>query len=1024
MNRSVMAWAVGLALAAAALVAQPAAAGPAFQNFDLGHNAEGQACYAQWRFVGVADPTAIDLYCGAWERPSGELQRAAATGASGLLADFEGQCSGETTLVSSTGTVEIRQVACRRKAEVGVLRLGLIMRSGDKILFGLVFPSDWGPGVAAGRVLLGLDRQVAMKTAAPGLDAINQVFPAGPPGDCEEGDNPAYHGPPGRCADQNYQVLRERAFEHNMVWSFGAAERDFSVLLSLHDKIAPDDVAGKAEILSEIGVNLSAAQRAQEATQFFDDAEALANQIHAVRLVNKIGNYRALAALDARDWVAALRLAKAANDRRAAADVDAASGAVSKADAERMAWEAAPTGSQRLLLTNDEATDAERDKVLRAQADFIQAVATDRLRQPGWAVATAAFLRSARVELSQLPSPPDWLVASILEEDAHLDLTLGRASDAVAAAEQGVKLLRETAPNSRGYAHLLFTLADARAALGQVEAALTLGRAAVKIVSRQSEAPGFPADLAVHHIERLQAAWAASHDTAIAEEYFQSLSLVWGGAAAHTAAQLAARLSAADQDGSDAVRDFQDAERAYRAALARQERLASNPAADPAAVVAAKRAFSLAARTLAAREESVRRRSPRYLDLLHPLATGTAVSAALAPDEAYVRLVLADGPGFGVVITHSGVFPYRLDITRAQANAAVLRLRDSLKIRRHVVRDYDLKDAEALYQALLAPAQAQLAGTKVLHLDAGDVLASLPFAALVVTPPTADLQARIDREQDYRGVDWLARRFALDVALGPATFLTVRANAARARPLGPLTAFGDFQPDPHGVATRIANDRGLKQQCLGNIETALSGLPALPETAGEVATDAKIFGPSSHTIVGKSFTDTAFLSAPETSTAGVLVLATHGVLGLSDCFAEPALLASLGPTGDGLITATAILGLRLQARLVVLSACDTAGGGRTDAALSGLVDGGEALSGLARSFLYAGSTSVLATQWKAASEASGLQTNAVLKALKAGEAFAPAVAKAQGLLFEDKQFAHPFFWASFVLLGDGASRLQ
>ena len=67
-----------------------------------------------------------------------------------------------------------------------------------------------------------------------------------------------------------------------------------------------------------------------------------------------------------------------------------------------------------------------------------------------------------------------------------------------------------------------------------------------------------------------------------------------------------------------------------------------------------------------------------------------------------------------------------------------------------------------------------------------------------------------------------------------------------------------------------------------------------------------------------------------TSQVYAVMLATHGVLGLSNCFPEPALLASLGDKVDGLIEASQLLDRDLRVQLVVLSACDTAAGGKLD----------------------------------------------------------------------------------------------
>src|SRR5690606_4112825 len=127
-----------------------------------------------------------------------------------------------------------------------------------------------------------------------------------------------------------------------------------------------------------------------------------------------------------------------------------------------------------------------------------------------------------------------------------------------------------------------------------------------------------------------------------------------------------------------------------------------------------------------------------------------------------------------------------------------------------------------------------------------------------------------------------------------------------------------------------------------------------------------------------------------------------GVLGLSNCFAEPALLASPGESGDGLIEASELLDLKLQARLVVMSACDTAGGGRLDASRTGFADGGEALSGLARAFIYAGASSVLATHWKIDAATSSLQTQALLtQAVESGAPLSGALADAQKVLYDN-----------------------
>ena len=101
---------------------------------------------------------------------------------------------------------------------------------------------------------------------------------------------------------------------------------------------------------------------------------------------------------------------------------------------------------------------------------------------------------------------------------------------------------------------------------------------------------------------------------------------------------------------------------------------------------------------------------------------------------------------------------------------------------------------------------------------------------------------------------------------------------------------------------------------------------------------------------------------------------------------------------------------------MVLSACDTAGGSAAD--------GGEALSGLARGFIYAGAANVLATEWKVDSASSATEISALLKqATGKGATIAEALQTAQKALYDDPEKAHPFYWAAFILIGDGAVRL-
>jgi CHAT domain-containing protein len=116
---------------------------------------------------------------------------------------------------------------------------------------------------------------------------------------------------------------------------------------------------------------------------------------------------------------------------------------------------------------------------------------------------------------------------------------------------------------------------------------------------------------------------------------------------------------------------------------------------------------------------------------------------------------------------------------------------------------------------------------------------------------------------------------------------------------------------------------------------------------------------------------------------------------------------------DGLLAASEIAALKLNADLVVLSACNTAG--------SGGKFGGEALSGLAESFFFAGARSLVVSHWKVPSAETAQLMSGMFATLGPSlqGGVSPALKSAQAVLIAEKKTAHPFFWGAFVVVGDG-----
>ena len=200
-----------------------------------------------------------------------------------------------------------------------------------------------------------------------------------------------------------------------------------------------------------------------------------------------------------------------------------------------------------------------------------------------------------------------------------------------------------------------------------------------------------------------------------------------------------------------------------------------------------------------------------------------------------------------------------------------------------------------------------------------------------------------------------------------------------------------------------------------------SRLPPLPETRDEVLELARILAanPKEDVLLGAQATRQSVLNSSRSGQLErkqVVVFATHGLLaGDLPNLNQPALAmaGTANASESPLLTLEDVLGLKLNADWVVLSACNTAGAdGRAE----------EALSGLARGFFYAGSRSLLVTHWSVESESAMLLTTHTFDAYKSNPAMRRAEALRQAMLTLMKQprFSHPTYWAPYALVGEGS----
>ncbi len=141
----------------------------------------------------------------------------------------------------------------------------------------------------------------------------------------------------------------------------------------------------------------------------------------------------------------------------------------------------------------------------------------------------------------------------------------------------------------------------------------------------------------------------------------------------------------------------------------------------------------------------------------------------------------------------------------------------------------------------------------------------------------------------------------------------------------------------------------------------------------------------------------------------IVHFACHGLLDEKVPFRSALILSAGSDDGeDGILQAREIYNMRLDADLVVLSACQTGRGG---------LERGEGLLGLPRMFFYAGSKSVISTLWPIGDRSTAFFMNGFYEYLARGQGKAEALRLAKVRMLRSK-YSHPFHWAAFVLNGD------
>ena len=552
----------------------------------------------------------------------------------------------------------------------------------------------------------------------------------------------------------------------------------------------------------------------------------------------------------------------------------------------------------------------------------------------------------------------------------------------------------------------------------------------------------------------------------LADEGYQAAQWAQRTAAAGAIAKMSIRIAAGSGPLSAHVRRQQDLANQAQALDAALLAHISKPqeSREPKAEAELKRRISVVFGELARIDGEVAGKFPQHAALTGPAALSIAATQELLrPDEALYTMAVTASGSFAWVVTHEASRWVRVPLTRDAIRDLVAALRCGLDQfawqgeggRRCAALlpgargfeggfgPFDLVKAHELYRALFGGVEEMIEGKKLLVVPSG-ALASLPFQVLVTERPDTAFPAA---PSGYAQAPWLAKRHSIAVLPSVASLSALRRFAGASKAKRAFMGFGNpLLSGPSGedrrawgrqvcgklTAERVGirriptPDSKLFSRGFANLEIIRRQHP-LPETADELCRVGEVSRAAEPDIfLGARATEATVkrLSA-DGSLAGARIVhfATHGLLAaetrsLTRGRAEPALMltppATATEVDDGLLTASEISGLKLDADWVVLSACNTASGGQ---------ENGEVLSGLARAFFYAGTRSALVSHWAVNSNATVKLITRAFAHLNGdpGADRAEALRQAMLALMREGGFnAHPAAWAPFALVGEGA----
>ena len=631
----------------------------------------------------------------------------------------------------------------------------------------------------------------------------------------------------------------------------------------------------------------------------------------------------------------------------------------------------------------------------------------------------------------------------VLVQRGELALARGKSDQAVKVARAALSEIEATLGSSHPLAQRTKrVLAEALLQTGDADQAASLF---AELLRTRADRGVFRPDLVALYLRAVQMEGGTGVRPGYEEQAIDVLQYVGTSSTGKSIAQMATRLAQRDDALGALLRDRQDLQGTRDRLEA--DAVASLQGDDSTKTAAIRTRLQQVSNDLERVDARISDRFPDFDGFASSrVGTVAATQTALSKGEAVLGIVPVLDETWIWAVSGDRLGVWRSSLSTEVIGRLVVEMRygldplqAELKTREGLPRVFPAKSAHQLYRGVFAPARSVVDSARIVNVIAGGAMQSIPFEVL----PTELPQQSVWRAGDYRSAPWLIRRHAF-VYLPTLAALSALRQGARTR--GERSRFlgvGDPLLFDHPVqfgaepmeqrALRGSSTQGASLRASAAIRAtdvfgaatvdpdAIENLVSLPETALELALLGSYFA-EDQLMLRSDATEEAVRVRSDLDDFNVLAFATHGlVTGELPGLSEPGLVMTPpkedDETGDGLLAASEIATLELDADWVILSACNTGASDGTPNA--------EGLSGMARAFFFAGARSLLVSHWAVVSEPTVELTTRMLqyydeKGLSKAEALRESILS---LLNSDiALYNHPAVWAPFVVVGDGGPK--